>query len=105
VPDALADRLRLLAETGRTESYGAMARALGMRLAALTAALEATMAEDARQGQPLRAALLAARLSPQGLPAPGFFQAARALGYRIDDPAAFVAAQRAALNASASPGN
>lgn len=52
------------------------------------------MQEDAAQGRPFRAALLRQRLSPQGLPAPGFFRKAAELGALIPDPAAFVADQR-----------
>ena len=99
--DPLAARLAVLAAEGRIETYGAMAAALGLRMRDLTAALEATMAADAAAGRPLRAALLAARLSAVGLPASGFFAAARELGLAPDDPAAFVAAQRAALYALA----
>lgn len=102
--DALAARLAALAAEGRTETYGAMAAALGLRMRDLTAALEATMVEDAAAGRPLRATLLCARLSARGMPAAGFFAAARALGLGTDDPAAFVAAQRAALNALARVG-
>jgi len=45
----------------------------------LAAALEATMAEDAAQGRPLRAALCHARLAGD-LPADGYFETAQALG-------------------------
>jgi hypothetical protein len=92
----LEARLADLARRGQLIGYGALARELGLPLAALTAALETTMAADVAAGRPLRAALCEARLTP-GLPARGFFQAAGALGLRIDDPAGFVEAQRAAL--------
>lgn len=69
-------------------------------MADLTAALEQTMEDDSAAGRPLRAALIEARLTP-GLPAPGFFAKARALGHSIGTgpgaEAAFVAAQRRAL--------
>jgi hypothetical protein len=39
------------------------------------------------------------RLSPEGLPAPGFFQKAAELGHPADDPAAFVADHRRRLRA------
>ncbi|MDT8855404.1 hypothetical protein RNZ50_10350 [Paracoccaceae bacterium Fryx2] len=94
---ALAD----LAARRQTMTYGALARALAIpgpgSIARLTAALEATMAEDALAGRPFRAALCAGRLAG-GLPAPGFFAAAARLGRDPGpDPSAFVAAQRAAL--------
>jgi hypothetical protein len=63
----------------------------------LTARLEALMEEDAAKGKAFRAALLRQRLSPAGLPAPGFFQKAAILGHPADDPAAFVAEQRQRL--------
>lgn len=97
----LAARLAMLAAQNRTISYGALARDLGIpgpgAIAKLTAALEALMQADAAAGQPLLAAVCAARLG-QGLPAQGFFDMARALGRDIGaDPAAFVVAERAAL--------
>lgn len=63
----------------------------------LTAQLEALMEEDAAQGRPFRAALLRQRLSPDHLPAPGFFQKAAALGADLSDPVAFTADQRRKL--------
>ncbi len=92
----LEARLAALAAAGETASYGALARDLGLRMADLTAALERLMEEDAARGQPLRAAVVAARLG-NGLPARGFFDKAAALGFDISDPAAFVATQRQAL--------
>ncbi|NUB43522.1 hypothetical protein GEU84_003925 [Fertoebacter nigrum] len=86
-------------------TYGALALALAVpgpgSIARLTAALEDLMAEDAAAGRPFRAALCAGRLAG-GLPAPGFFAAARALGrYAGPDQgpeaAAFAHAERAAL--------
>jgi hypothetical protein len=93
----LEARLDALAQAGGTITYGALARDLGLRMAELTATLEALMLVDAAAGRPLRAALCEGRLSG-GLPARGFFDAARALGYDVRDPAGFVARQRAALN-------
>jgi hypothetical protein len=52
------------------------------------------MESDARDGKPFRVALLRQRLSPNQLPAPGFFQKAAELGVDIPDPAAFVQDQR-----------
>lgn len=95
---ALEARLAALAAAGETISYGQLAKGLGLRMADLTAQLETLMEEDAVLGQPFRAALLCQRLSPLGLPAPGFFQKAVELG-RIPDPEA----DRRALFASAPP--
>jgi hypothetical protein len=94
----LEQRLAALAAAGETITYGALARDLGLRMAELATALEALMEEDAAQSRPFRAALCAARLG-EGLPARGFFDKATALGHQIDDPAAFVQTERAALKA------
>jgi hypothetical protein len=96
--EALAARLRAVAAAGGTVGYGALARNFGVRVAEVTAALEALMVEDVAAGRPLLAAVCEGRLS-QGLPAPGFFQAAAALGIGVDDPAAFTAQERARLRA------
>lgn len=93
----LEDRLASLARAGETITYGALARDLGLRMADLTAQLETLMEDDAAQGRPFRAALCAARLSPQNLPAPGFFAKAAALGRPTNDPGAFIAEERAKL--------
>jgi hypothetical protein len=66
-------------------------------MAELTTALEVLMEEDAARGKPFRAALLRQRLSPDQLPAPGFFQKAAALGADLSDPVAFIADQRQRL--------
>jgi hypothetical protein len=76
----LEERLAALAVAGETIAYGQIARDLGWSMAELTSRLEALMEEDAAKGRPFRAALLRQRLSPTGLPAPGFFQKAAALG-------------------------
>jgi hypothetical protein len=89
--------LAALAAAGGTVPYGALAKDLGLRMADLAAALEALMEEDAAAGRPFRAALLRQRLSPDQLPAPGFFLKAAELGFPTDDPAAFIAGQRRAL--------
>ena len=94
-------RLAALAAAGETITYGDLARDLGLRMADLTAQLEALMEDDAAQGKPFRAALLRQRRSPDHLPAPGFFQKAAALGRHTDDPAAFALAERQALHLSA----
>jgi hypothetical protein len=93
----LEDALAALAAAGETTTYGALAKTLGLRMADLTAQLEALMEDDTAKGRPLRAALLHQRLSPDRLPALGFFQKAAALGHPTDDPAAFTMAQRKAL--------
>lgn len=92
----LPARLALLAAQGKTTTYGALAADLGCRVVDLTAALESLMEEDAAAHRPLRAALLTARHSD--LPARGFFLKAAELGLAIDDPEAFVAAERKALS-------
>ena len=96
----LEDRLAALAAAGETTHYGALARDLGLSMAALTAALERLMEEDAAAGRPFRAALLHQRLSPDRLPAPGFFLKAAELGRPAKDPAAFTRAERQALHLS-----
>jgi hypothetical protein len=94
---ALEARLAALAAAGESVSYGALARDLGLRMADLTRELETLMEEDTALGKPFRAALLCQRLSPDRLPAPGFFQKAAELGHDIADPAGFVADQRRRL--------
>jgi hypothetical protein len=93
----LEQRLAALAVAGETISYGDLARELGFRIAELTALLETLMEADAAQGRPFRAVLLRQRLSPNHLPAPGFFQKAATLGADVSDPVAFVADQRRRL--------
>jgi hypothetical protein len=104
IDGAVAAALDDLARRGQTIAYGALARQLGLTvpgsIATLTDALERLMAEDAAAGRPFRASLCEGRLD-RGLPAPGFFAAAARLGRDPGpDPAAFVAAERAALCAS-----
>lgn len=94
--EALSARLLDLAARGETVTYGALAQSLGWRVGVLTEALEALMEEDAAAHRPFRAAVLEAKLTP-GLPAPGFFQKAAALGAEIDDPLTFAMAERKAL--------
>ena len=93
----LEARLHRLAMDRETMTYGALARALDRRMGALTAELEQLMEHDAATGQPFRAALCEGRLSG-GLPATGFFVKAAELGRQTDDPADFVARERAALH-------
>ena len=96
----LEHALAALAAAGETIPYGTLAKELGLRMADLTAQLEALMEIDAAQGHPFRAALLHQRLSPDHLPAPGFFQKAAELGQPTDDPADFTTAHRQALHLS-----
>ena len=96
----LEARLAALAAAGGTITYGQLARELGLRMADLTAQLESLMDQDAAQGAPFRAALLSQRLSPDHLPAPGFFHKAAALGQPTDDPRAFTQAQRRRLSSA-----
>ncbi|PJF10579.1 hypothetical protein [Pseudorhodobacter sp. MZDSW-24AT] len=92
----LCDRLAQLAATGRTVTYGALARDLGWSMGDLTAALERLMEIDAHQGHPLRAAVCEGRLSG-GLPARGFFEKAASLGYDVTAPESFAVSHRRAL--------
>lgn len=103
--EGLAKALAGLASRGEVMAYGELARTLALpgpgSILQLTTALEALMVEDARAGQPFRAALC--RTKTGILPAKGFFETAAWLG-RFDgqDPSAFVTAERAALfNAAA----
>lgn len=90
----------LVAQSGCV-TYAEAAAALGLHppgvIAQVTAALEATMAEDAAAGRPFLAACVVSRAT--GLPGRGFFDLAAQLG-RFDgaDPAAFHAAECAALS-------
>lgn len=97
----LADALERLARQGEIISYGALARQLCIpgpgAIAQLTAALEASMAEDAAMGKPFRAVLCAGKLN-DGMPASGFFEVAARLGrFSGPDQKTFVAAERHAL--------
>ena len=96
----LEEKLAALAAAGETITYGALAKELGLRMADFTAQLEALMEQDAAQGRPFRAALLRQRLSPDHLPAPGFFLKAAELGQPTNDPAEFTKAHRDANSMS-----
>lgn len=93
----LEDRLAALAAAGETITYGQLARDLGLRMGELTTRLESLMEEDAARGTPFRAAVLCQRLSPDQLPAPGFFLKAADLGQQTSDPITFVADHRRRL--------
>ena len=102
---ALTLRLAQLAAGGQTINYGQLARDLGLTgpatIARLTAALEATMEQDAAQNHPFRAVVLSGRLA-KDLPAQGFFDKAASLGrFQGQDAADYVAAERDALFALA----
>ncbi len=97
----LTARLAELAALNQTTTYGQLARDLGLTgpgtIARLTQALEALMEDDAAQNAPFRAAILSGRLA-RNLPAIGFFDKAAALGrYKGEDPATYVAQERARL--------
>ena len=95
-----------LAARHQTITYGELARQLGLRMAVLTAQLEALMDQDAARGEPLRAVLCAGRLL-QNMPATGFFLKAAELGRLSADAspteqADYVARERMALFQAAS---
>ena len=94
-------RLAALAAAGETITYGELARDLGLRMGDLTTALETLMEADAREGRPFRAALLRQRLSPDHLPAPGFFLKAAELGHPTHNPTEFTQSHRQALHLGA----
>ncbi len=96
----LEEKLAALAAAGETITYGALAKELGLRVADLTARLEFLMEQDAATGKPFRAALLRQRLSPDQLPAPGFFLKAAELGHPTDNPTEFTQSHRQALHLS-----
>jgi hypothetical protein len=96
----LEAHLAALGAAGETITYGTLARELGWRMGALTAALEALMEVDHAHGHALRAVVCAGRLN-HGMPAEGFFIKALALDIDVSDRAAFVQGQRAALLAAA----
>ncbi|WP_158815719.1 hypothetical protein [Methylocapsa sp. S129] len=77
------------AQAGKTISYGDLAQRLGLKppqtIHRLTQALERLMEEDAAAGRPMLAALCVSKTRP-GLPGPGFFLKAQALGVFLGDP-------------------
>ena len=97
---SLATQVRRLLEAAPEGSlpvtYQQLAAALGLTpprtIQRVAKALETLMREDAAQGRPLIAALVVSRRS--GLPAPGFFELAVALGYFPADPARHAEAYR-----------
>lgn len=91
--DALSSRMRshlvLRATRAQSITYAMLADALDVRppnrIHQVTEALETLMAEDAGNGHPFIAALVISA-HRRGVPAPGFFETAHALG-RFDGPA------------------
>lgn len=81
--DDLREALICQARTGCPTTYKGLADHLGLvppqTIHRIAVALEILMAEDAAACRPLLAALCVSRLQP-GLPAPGFFMTAQALG-------------------------
>lgn len=75
--------LESVAAAGRTVTYQEVVEALGVgpppRIHRLAQALEALMDEDAAAGRPFIAAVVVSKTG-RGIPAPGFFAHARALG-------------------------
>jgi hypothetical protein len=78
-----------MAAAGLTITYGELARLLGLlppnTIHQITVGLERLMEEDAEAGWPFIAALVL-RKARGGLPAVGFFDCARRLGWFTDDP-------------------
>lgn len=104
---ALAAELQRIGQRGETIGYGDLARRMAVpgpgSVATLTRVLEDLMAEDVAAGRPFLASVCSAKLA-QGQPARGFFEAATRLGrysgsWDGPDAGAFVAAERAALEA------
>lgn len=79
----LRNHLESIAAEGRTVTYQEVVAALDVappqRIHRLALALEALMDEDAAAGRPFVAAVVVSKAG-QGMPAPGFFAHARALG-------------------------
>jgi len=100
--ERLRARLMDLASLGQTISYGDLARELEIpapSIAGLTSMLETLMEQDAAQGRPFLAAVMAGRLG-DGMPSLGFFEKAAELDTAItSDPEEFVMAQRRSLRA------
>ena len=93
-PQTLAAHVRThlqrIAVPAAPVTYTALADALKLTppntIHRLAEALEHLMREDAANGHPFIAALVISK-ARGGLPAPGFFETARQLGYFVGDPA------------------
>ncbi|MCC5870054.1 MAG: hypothetical protein JJU27_16250 [Gammaproteobacteria bacterium] len=83
-PEALMDVLLPIARAGGTITYQGLASELALvpphTIHRVTRGLEALMAVDAEAGRPPLAVVVVSR-ARGGLPAPGFFLAARRLGF------------------------
>jgi hypothetical protein len=86
--DDLRKTLTDQAKTGKTVTYAALAERLGLKppqtIHRVAEALERLMDGDAAAGRPLLAALCTSKARP-GLPGPGFFLKAQALGLFSED--------------------
>ena len=89
----LKERLRQAlidqAQTGSTTTYRELANRLGLEppntIRRIIEALEDLMAEDVAAGRPILAAICVSK-ARTGIPQPGFFLAAQALGVFSGDP-------------------
>jgi hypothetical protein len=87
--ERLRAKPRMVAALGATITYHEAARGVGLTpphvIHSVALLLEELMAEDAERGHPLIAALVVSR-ARDGLPAPGFFEAAARLGRFEGEP-------------------
>ena len=87
--DLLRANLRMVAALGATITYHEAARGIGLTpphlIHSVTTLLEELMEEDAANGHPFIAALVVSRVG-DGVPAPGFFEAATRLGRFTGEP-------------------
>ena len=89
----LKERLRQVlidqAQTGGTTTYGELANRLALEppntIRRITEALEDLMAEDVAAGRPILAAICVSK-ARTGIPQPGFFLTAQALGVFSGNP-------------------
>ncbi len=87
--DRLRANLRMVASLNATVTYHDAARGIGLTpphvIHSVSTLLEELMEEDAAAGHPFIAALVTSR-GRDGVPAPGFFEAANRLGRFTGDP-------------------
>ena len=87
--DLLRANLRMVAALGATITYHEAARGIGLApphvIHSVAMLLEELMDEDAAAGRPFIAAMVTSR-ARDGVPAPGFFEAAARLGRFRGDP-------------------
>lgn len=85
----LRANLRMVAALGATITYHDAARGIGLTppyvIHSVATLLEELMDEDAAEGHPFIAAMVTSRIR-DGVPAPGFFEAAARLGRFRGDP-------------------